>query len=645
MLNNKSIIFMVAAFLAATPIFSLSAERPPLIPVEDFFRNPEFVSFQVSPSGRYIGALGTHRNRLNLFVFDRADGSAQRLTDSRRNNVSGFLWASDDRLLYFMDDDGNESFGIFAINRNGRRQRTLVEPIAAREGVTVLRQTNIIDVLIDDPDHILVVNNDNQLDYPDVFIMNIQNGGRRLVLRNPGNVTGWLTDQSGVVRVGIFSDRDNKQQGILYRERESAPWRELARFGQDAPSWSPIAFDFDEEIIYVSSNLGQDLRGIYAYTVATGELELIYQSDIVDVSGLIMSEFRRSPIGIRYMELLPRGIWFDEEKKDIQMIVDEAFPDTVNIISSMNREEDVMVITSFSDRHAPFYNLFAITPEGELSLTPLAQSRSWLNPDYLSEMRPFSMEARDGMTLHGYIVIPRGSDGKNLPLIVNPHGGPWARDNWGFDPSAQFLANRGFAVLQVNFRASSGFGRKLLRGGDKQWGEAIMDDIYDAVQWAINEGIADPNRIGLYGASFGGYATMMQLVLYPELYQFGINNVGPVELRDLIRHRRQLTELLDFYSRTIGHPEEDRELLAKHSPINFIDRLQAPVFIIHGSLDPRVPVAQADMLRREMRRHNKTYEWLVKTDEGHGFSKENNRIEQYQRIEQFLAPFMDRSKN
>lgn len=637
---SKFITALFVTFCLAITGNPLTANNVPRIPVEDFFRNPEFASFQVSPNGRYVAALGPFENRLNLFVFDREDGAIQRITETRRNSVQSFVWANNDRLLYFMDDDGNESFGIFAVNRDGSRSRVLVEPIAARQGVTVLRQTILLDRYDQDDDLIMVINNDRHLDYPDVYLMNIQNGGRRIFERNPGNVVSWVPDQSGVIRAAIFSDRAAKEQGILYRSSPAEDWKEIVRFGVDAPSWSPIAFDHSEEILYVSSNLQQDRAGIYAYILETGEFELIYENDVVDVSGLIMSDFRQSPIGIIYQEFKPRTVWFDEEKKDIQMILDENFPDTVNIISSMSDEEDVMVITSYSDRQPVFFNLIAIGDDGTLSLTPLGHSRSWLNPEYLSEMRPISIEARDGKTLHGYLTIPTGSDGKNLPMVVHPHGGPWARDNWGFNPTIQFLANRGFAVLQINFRGSTGFGRTLLRAGDKQWGESMQHDVIDAVRWAIEEGIADRDRIGIYGASYGGYTVMAQMTQYPEYYQWGINNVGPVELRALIRHRRQLTELLDFYSRTIGHPDDERDLLAAHSPINFIDRLQAPVFIIHGSLDPRVPVAQANMLRREMRRHNKEYKWLVKTDEGHGFRKEENRIEQYQQIEAFLAPFM-----
>ena len=296
-------------------------------------------------------------------------------------------------------------------------------------------------------------------------------------------------------------------------------------------------------------------------------------------------------------------------------------------------------MASYSDRHPVVYSLLSII-DGALELEILANNRK-IDPAQLAEMKPISLSARDGTLLHGYLTIPPGKRGGALPLILHPHGGPWERDSWGYDPMVQFLASRGFAVMQVNFRSSAGYGYAFLHAGDKRWGTEMQDDLVDAVMWAVDAGITELGRIGIYGASYGGYAAMAQLVLHPDLYEFGIIGVGPVDLIGLINWRRKWKQesVYQFYTRTIGDPKTEGELLRRHSPINFVERIQAPVFIIHGTRDPRVPIDQAKRFRRELERHGKPYVWLGKKDEEHGFRKPENRIEQFHKMDAFLAPY------
>ncbi len=629
--------------------------RADQIPVEDFFRDPEFRNFQVSPDGTHLAFLGPWERRTNIFVYEIATGDARRVTAFRDSQIRDFFWANDERLLFYVEESGFEaSIGIFAVDRDGRRSRVLVPPAEAVVNVSVIRQTVVIDRLKDDPEHVLVVNNERRLDYPDVFMLNIYREPRRRmagarrgastaiaaqeVERNPGTVRGWFTDQQGRLRLGIRSNRENRTRTVIYRGDENSEWEDLVTFDEGAPGWEPIGFSYDEEILFVSSNLDRNTSGIYTYDLAARELgDLVYAHDEVDVTGLTFSDYRRAPISIRYETDRPQVRWLDEEKKMIQQALDSVFPDTLNRITSMSEDERVLVVRSFSDRHSPFYHLLRIQ-EGGLNMIPLGHSRKWLDPDRMAPVRPIQYEARDGLSIHGYLTMPRGwkEGDEPVPLVVHPHGGPWVRDSWGFNPEVQFLANRGYAVLQMNFRGSTGYGRSLLRAGDKAWGGEMQTDLKDGVKWAIAEGYADPDRIGIFGASYGGYATMMQLVLYPETYRWGINYVGPVDLRELILHRRRHEEVFAHYSRTIGDPDEDRELLAEHAPITHIERLQAPVFVVHGRNDARVPMNQATMLRQALERHDKEYEWLVKPDEGHGFRNEENVIELYTRIDAFI---------
>ncbi len=612
------------------------------IPVEDFFRNSEFTGFQISPDGNYLTAIGPFRGTQNLFAFDVETLTPVRLTANRRNNVLGAVWASNDRILYFIDNDGNESMGIFAINKDASRPRTLVEPAAARQGTYVFRQTLLLDPLTEDPNGILVMNNDNWVDYPDVYYMNIFTGGKRLVERNPGDVVGWVTDQNGVVRAASFSNRDTNMTGVRFRKDADADWEELARFGDEAPGWTPLAFDFDRARMFVRSNLDEDKAGIYIFDLTSRAMgEQLFRHPKVDAGGVVMSRFHRSMVAVTYNAEKPGWRWFSEEGNDIQKLLDATFPDTINRVVDSSDDATRMVIASSSDRQPVFFHLLDFRG-GQLRLIPLGHSRDWIKPEEMAEMRPYWIQTRDEKEMLVYLSLPPNrKEGERVPLILNPHGGPWHRDSWGFDPEVQFLANRGFAVLRVNFRGSTGFGRDFLQASYKRWGLEMQDDLIDAVRWAIDEGYVDPDRIGVMGASYGGYATMMQMVLYPEVYKRGVNIVGVVDLVDQVNHwwnRLRRKEATEFWKRRVGDPDSERELLVEHSPLTHVDKLEGPVFIVHGTLDPRVSIEHATRLRSAMRRLNKPFEWMVKRDEGHGFIKEENRIDLYQKVDAFLAP-------
>ena len=630
-------LYLIAALAIITPL--LNAKE---ISVEDFFKNPEFGAFKISPNGEYVGALGDWEGKLNLFVFDLATGEARRLTGMKDNNVYDFIWANDDRLLFFMRKDGNESAGMFAINKDGSRYRILVEPLEARGAVYKLRITAPIDRLKDEDDYILVANNDHRQDYPDVYKMDINTGRKKIVVANPGNVQGWITDKNGVVRIGITSDIDEDKEGIIYRESENAEWETLAEFEKEARHWIPFEFDHDGKTLYILSNLENDTYGIYKYDLEKREIgELMYKDDGYDMGGLLYSDYIKKPIGVVYDREKVKVVWTDEEKKVIQDIVDNTFPDTFNSLYSMSEDESKIVVASSSDRQPTFYTLFSIE-NGSLKRVPLAYTRKWIHSEDLAEMKPISFKTRDGLTVHGYLTVPKDFKAPG-PMIVHPHGGPWARDEWGYDSRVQFMANRGFAVLQIDFRCSQGYGYEFLHAGDKKWGEEMQYDIVDGVQWAIKEGIADPKRIGIFGYSYGGYATMAQVTLYPDMYQFGIDGLGPVNLVDSINHRIKpgvdQREVYDYYCRTIGSPKDERELLEKDSPINYIERIKAPLLLIYGGNDTRVPIDQFYQLRGALEANNKEYESIVKADEGHGFAKEENRLEEYRLIDKFLKPY------
>ncbi|MGB0371637.1 MAG: prolyl oligopeptidase family serine peptidase [Opitutales bacterium] len=626
-------------------LFILCSSLLAKIPVETLFKKSEFTGFQLSPDGQYLAVLAPYERRYNIHVIELATMSINRVTSIKANDIDRFTWANNERLLFWMDNDGDEWFGMFAVDRDGKNPVTIVPQLNPRDSNFALpRFVAVIDMLKDQDDLILVANNDRISEFPDVYLLNVKTGRRKMVLINPGNVTGWVTDHDGVVRVGVTRDSDTSDAiklGLVYRENEDSDFRVIEEFSAESPRVVPVGFNYDNKEMYVTTTVDGGPSQLFSYNPENSTVgEKILGDELYDVVGASFSDRSKSLIGATVERDKPDFIWFDEEKAQIQAALDQTFPDTINVLSSMSEDESKIVVTSYSGNQPAIYNLLKIE-NGALSIVPLGKSANWIESAEMSPQESFTFEARDGLMLQGYLYFPVGKERKNLPMIVNPHGGPNARDSYRWDPRVQFFANRGFVVLQVNYRGSTGRGLDFVKSGNKKWGDEMQWDVYDAVQWAVDKGYADPKKIGLYGGSYGGYAVMSQLVQYPDLYNFGINVVGVVDLEEMLRKEKTVSDVnFAFWQSRIGNLKEDREKIDRYSPTSHIERLDDPVFIIHGVKDRRVPIKQAEILRSEMRKHDKEYKWLVKADEGHGFRKEENRFLEFNQIEEFIGPFM-----
>lgn len=613
--------------------------------VEDFFKNPQYTAVTVSPNGKYLAAIApTPNNRRNIAIIDLQDRSRSKfITGLEDQDVAWYTWGeNNDRLLFGVDADGAEGIAIFAVDRDGGRIKTLIDPLAdfMDSATSSLPSPSILDVLEDDPKHILISYDQRRVGSPDVYRVNINNGGMKMVERNPGTVAGWITDHDGKIR-GAFA-QDKLYSEAWYRDREDDEWRTVARFHYDDPKGvNPLGFAYDNKHWYVHSHQEHNTAGIYKYDPTTGELgELIFRHAEVDAGGLIWSDKKEKILAATYFTDKPHWVGLDEEFAAMVAGLEKAFPDKVVNISNWDEDEDMVIVSTSSDTDpGSFYLLY----REENKLEPLVDRMPWIDPAEMTEMRPIKYTARDGMTIHGYLTVPKDSDGKDLPLIVNPHGGPWARDFWRFNPEHQFFASRGYAVMQMNFRGSTGYGRELLTAGYKQWGRGMQNDISDGVKWAIEEGIADPERVCIYGGSYGGYATMAGLTFTPELYKCGVNYVGVTDVALLFKTMPDRWNLgAEQMKDRVGDPDTEEEFLAEISPVNHVDKIKAPVFIVHGRKDPRVSIKHADKLRGELEDQEKPYEWLVKNNEGHGFSKEENRIELYTAMAEFFDKHIGR---
>ena len=636
-------LFLIA-LLFATSVPLLAED----IPVEKFFASDELGIFRISPDGKTACALGLWKGSMNLFAIDLDTREATRITSIKRQNIDSLVWANNTRLVFTLNYDGDENQGLFAVNSDGSDYRVLEKPLLST-GAFVYRYTKPLDRYEKNDEEILVISNhDTDFEFPSVYRLNLYSGRKVLHDKNPGEVTSWYTDWNGETRLAVA----HSEQGghyCLYRESRLQPWKEIARFGFAEPYWVPAVskgnnspFSRDGKTVFARSHIESDTAVIQPLDLDTFRLgPILHGDEVYDAASIVQSNYSGGLIGINYNGSRPYTHWFNDEMKLLQSYMEKKLPDLNHVFVNSNLEETKHIVASYSDRVKSVYSLLSIT-NGKIDYSLISAGQE-LHPEDLAETRSIRFTARDGLTLHGYLTLPNVETPAKLPMIVHPHGGPWVRDDWGFDSRVQYMANRGFAVLQINFRGSSGYGLTFLHSGDKKWGTDMQNDIVDGVQWAIDEGIADPDRIGIYGASYGGYTTLAQLVLYPELYKFGICSVGPGNLIDLINWRKKLGHDRAYlsYTRTIGDPDTEKDLLATHSPINYMDRLQAPLMIVHGTKDYRVPIRQAIELRKKLDRLGKEYEWVVKKDEGHGFRKPKNKIELYTKMDEFLAPFRD----
>ena len=598
--------------------------KAPLIPMEDFFRNPEKSSFNISPDGNHIAYMKPWKSRMNVFVMDMITKKEARLTSSQERGVYGFAWLTNKRIGYIKDEGGNENMHFYAVNidKSNEIDLTPFENVQAR----------IIDDLEDDPNHIIIGLNKRNPQIHDPYRINVNDGKMDMIAENPGNISEWMTDHDGKLRIAITSDGVNTS--ILHRATESEKFESILTTDFKV-SVSPLFFTFDNKNLYVASNRGRDKSAVFKFDLNNAQEEkLIFEHDEVDVSGLMYSRKRKVLTGVNYTVAKNEMTFFDTWREDIQQKLEENLPGHEVGITSFSEDEAKAVVVTYSDKSRGTYYYYDIDKN---KLTELGKASPWLNEEDMSDMKPVQYRSRDGLVINGYLTLPKGTNGKNLPVIVNPHGGPWHRDSWGYKSEIQFLANRGFAVFQMNFRGSTGYGREFWEKSFKQWGKSMQDDISDGVNWLIDEGIANPDRIAIYGASYGGYATLAGLTFTPDLYACGIDYVGVSSLFTFMESMPPYWELYrKMLYEMVGHPDKDKELLASASPLLHIDKIKVPLFIAQGANDPRVKKSESDQIVEALQNAGIDVPYMVKNDEGHGFYNEENQFDFYREMEIFL---------
>lgn len=629
----SQLLFKYVAIVLILPLqinYGQTNMKAPVIPIEHFFKNPDKAAFKISPDGKYFSYTAPFEGRMNIFVQEIGADSAKRLTSETDRDISGYFWANNNRILYLKDTGGDENFKLYGVNIDGSNLICLTNFDKVR--------TQIIDDLEDIDDEVIIGMNKRNPEVFDPYRLNIVTGELTMLAENPGNIQGWMTDHSGKLRIAIAVN--GTDQSILYRATETDSFKTIitTNFRESA---DPLFFTFDNKNIYAASNLGRDKQVLVEFDLEKAkETKVLYEDPDYDVSGLSYSNKRKVLTSISYTTWKRKLVFLDETIKDIFSKLEKHLGTKYEIsISGVNKAEDKFIVRTYSDRSLGAYYFYDLATD---KLTKIHEISPWLNENDLCEMKPVEYKSRDGLTIHGYLTLPQGVDPKNLPVVINPHGGPWTRDSWGYDPEVQFLANRGFAVLQMNFRGSLGYGRKFWEISFKQWGKTMQDDITDGIEWLIKQGIANPKKVAIYGGSYGGYAVLAGLAFTPNVYCCGIDYVGVSNLFTLLKTIPPYWKpMMDMHYEMIGDPEKDSAHYHEVSPVFHADKIVAPLFIAQGANDPRVNKNESDQMVEAMRKRGIEVEYMVKDNEGHGFRNEENRFDFYKAMEKFLAKHMN----
>ncbi len=626
--KKRILIFIGISLLAITLGCQKAKYEVPIIPLEDFFKNPQNTHFELSPNGQYIASLRPWKNRLNVFIQKTGDDNLIQITSSEKRDIAKFFWANNQKILYLQDIHANDNYSLFCINIEGGESRELT----SSESST----SYVIDELPENDDEVIIQTNERNPQLFDVYRLNITTGKKKIIGQNPGNITKWLTDFNGKLRVAISTDGVN--QNVLYRKKENGNFKIVKKLNFKE-EFFPILFTPDNKYVYVISNEKGDRTALIKYDLDKNyELEVIYEHPEVDIEYVRYSRKQRKIQGVSVITSKREFHFWDDERNKLQQSIEKRLPNMeINIVST-DENEHKMLVKASSDKSYGAYYLYKTEND---SLAKISEISPWLDPSQMADMKPIRFISRDGLTIHGYLTLPRISVVKNLPVVVYPHGGPWYRDKWGFNKGVQFLANRGYAVLQINFRGSSGYGKDFMIAGYKEWGRKIQNDITDGVYWLIKQGIVDSNRIGIVGSSFGGYSALQGLVSTSDLYACGVSLAG---MPDIISFLESIpptwTPFKKMLYEIVGDPVKDKEQLTAASPYHNVDKIKVPIFIAQGTNDTKVKKSITDKFVQKLKENGVTVKYMVKENEGHGFRNEENRIEFYRETELFLAKYL-----
>ena len=624
-----SILLLTLIGLSSLTISCTSPDSD-LIPREILFGNPVKTKPKISPDGKMMAYLAPLDNVLNVWVRDIDRKNDQPVTRDTNRGIRWYFWAHDNKhIIYDQDVGGDENWRLYSVNLETGE----IGDLTPFENV----QVRVIDLNKNFPDELLIAMNKDDIRYHDVYRLNLTTGEIKMAAKNNGRVLRWVIDSDFKVRGALYTTKEGGS-GLMIRENEKSKWRKLVSWDyENSLSSGPVNFSKDGKYIYLVDSRDVNANRLIKMNIATGLFDVIAEDPQYDISNALIHPDT--------YEI--QMVAFNRERQE-WIVLDESIRDDIAIIRSLhdgdffiyNRNDaDDMWLLGFTadDGPIPYYAY----DRNKKTATLLFYRRPELNKYKLSPMEPISFTSRDGLTIHGYITYPPGDIKTNLPMVLKVHGGPYTRDSWGFDTEVQWFANRGYVCLQVNFRGSHGYGKNFLNAGDREWGGKMHDDLIDGVNWAIEQGIADSQRVAIYGYSFGGYAALVGATFTPDVFCCAVDIVGASNLITWIKtvpHYWAAWKSI-LYKR-VGHPETDREFLESRSPLFKVDSIKSPLLIAHGANDSRVKLAESEQIVEAMKKKGIEYEFMLFKDEGHGFAKPENKLKFYAAAEKFLARHM-----
>ncbi len=636
----------IPAFAADPSIATAASHGAPSM--ADFLKRDAFGTMKISPTGEYIAATVPLSDRTSLIIFDRSDmKQTGHVTLPAKSHIADFNWVNDHRILFSIAEKEGDlvtpraTGEIFGVNADGSGQGAAIVGVRSNDahfvpsGKSHLYFASLIDTLRNDDDNVLI-SLASPSPYTEVARMNVNTGSMLTVAKAPVQHAEFLDDPSGVVRFATGAG-DDRRVKTYYRADGDAKWELINDEARSELAMEPVGFSADGKTAYLQAEETEGPDGIYAFDTATRKRELLYRDDNTSPANYLHSPDDGAVYAALFDDGKPRVEYLDPDNRYAKQLrnIQASIKDAMVLPASYTKDGSLALYRMYSDRIPSDFYLF---DRNANRVSYIASRASWFKPEMLSEMRPVSFKARDGLPLEGFLTLPRGSDGKNLPLVLNPHGGPFGPyDQWGYNPEIQLLASRGYAVLQVNFRGSGNYGRAFQHAGFKQWGGTMQDDLTDATKWAIAQGIANPNRICIYGASYGGYAALEGVAKEPTLYRCAIGYVGVYDMPTMyhVGDIQDSKSGQNFLKEELG---EDK--LDAISPTHLASRIVVPVMMVAGREDVRAPAKHTEMMRDALQKAGKQVDAKIYAGEGHGFYTEADRTDLYTRMLAFLDRYI-----